>query len=54
MDTINGCNMTEGKMPNYEIGRKKKTLKALTQNKLHWNLCLSDYQIYIHDSSYTV
>lgn len=28
MDTINGCNMTEGKMPNYEIGRKKKNPKS--------------------------
>lgn len=28
MDTINGCNMAEGKMPNYEIGRKRKTPKS--------------------------
>lgn len=53
MDTTDGGNMAQEKIPNYEIGRKK--LKALIQNQLHWNfLSFSDYQIYIQDSDNTV
>ena len=38
METIDGCNMAQGEMPSYEIGREKRDVKALIHNSLHWNL----------------
>ena len=31
METIDGYNMAQGEMPNYEIGREKRVVKALIQ-----------------------
>lgn len=41
METVDGCNMAQGEMPDYEIGREKRVVKALIQNSLHWNLSVS-------------
>lgn len=41
METIDGCNMAQGEMPSYEIGREKRDVKALIHNSLHWNLSVS-------------
>ena len=41
METINGYNMAQGEMPNSEIGREKRVVKALIHNSLHWNLSVS-------------
>ena len=41
METIDGYNMAQGEMPNYEIGREKRVVKALIHNSLHWNFSVS-------------
>lgn len=41
METVDGCNMAQGEMPSYEIGREERDVKALIHNSLHWNLSVS-------------